>query len=292
MRVLRTVAKRAGLGACLLVGLAACSDPVDQSSPTSDLQPITTVPVSIETSTTTTAPSSAPTTTVELPLRPVGKLRTIDASFTTDTFGSATPISGFTPGHLMAALSIDRFVHLDPTGETTAEGCEAPEDPIYRAFLTDVSTGKRTTLMERIGPRDGWPTFGPAGRVALVAGCDANAWLAGVGTLDADGNLQVEGLDQKYSASNNAGVSTTWTAAGDVLFFNTWNVEAVTGELIEPAPFETFLQTFARLDDGSRLVGRRDDDDASFDNDTFFWLLDDSESDDEWPKAPALFAAG
>ena len=142
-------------------------------------------------------------------------------------------------------------------------------------------------LIPELDLNDWWFHLGPESRIALMAACDANAWLGGVGTLDATGALSFDRLEveteiqDRIAASGNAGFSVSWTADGSTLFVDTTRVDAATGKLLSVPELPPDIQVHAELADGSQLVSRRSDDRLRP-----FWFVETSERLDEVTTQP------
>lgn len=182
---------------------------------TSSSQPTTTAATAATTSSTAAPPSIPP---VPEPGEPLAEPRLL-----------TSVVDGF----LVAAQSASVLLWMEPTTRSVP-GCEADTDPASRFFRQELTSGRERTLFEQTDDERWFPIVHHSGRVALLTGCDANGWLDGVGTLEPDGsfNKTLRG-DQLVFYGNNAPLSVTWTADGEILFLNSWHINGRTAEIID-----------------------------------------------------------
>ena len=154
---------------------------------------------------------------------------------------------------------------MEPT-DRRLPGCEAGTDTAYRFVRQDLDSARDTTLFEQTDDERWFPRMHHSGHVALLTGCDANGWLDGVGSLDAVGNFnKTLRQDQEVYYGNNAPLSVTWTADGETLFINSWQIDARTAEIIDrPDPADPHKTVRAVLADGSAVLETTNGDDLHF----------------------------
>ncbi len=184
-------------------------------------------------------------------------------------------IAGVIPGS-------QSMVFVEQRGEV-AEGCEGGQQQLGQLSMLDLDTGESTVVVPDLSLTDSHFYLGPDNGLALVGGCDANAWLEAVGTADAEGNVTLLRLDKEgpdaVRAGGNAGVSVTWTANGEVLFVDTTLVDTATGVPLEPViDGEPTVRVHAQLSDGTRLISG-----PSTSLLRPFWVVDDASPLDAVP---------
>lgn len=248
----------------LLVGsmiIAGCSSEGSASDPDGaavSLSASTSTPKATQ-STTAVAPATtaAPTTTTA---RTASAIRELTTETVTVNWAEPEYVGEFNALWIVGLIPGSRsMLFIEERGQVE-EGCEGGIEPLGRLVLRDLDTGSSKVLLPELGLNDTRFFIGPHNRLALIAACDANAWLEGVGTLDSKGNFTFQRMEaeasERVSAGNNAGVSVTWTADGKVLFVNSTRVDAATGERLEPFD-EDQPRIHAELVDGTRLVSAR-----------------------------------
>lgn len=283
---------RAGwiVGAALMVSVASsaagCGPDSSTSGPSEQPADSVSTEVALSTAPSTTWESARPTaigapapTTVSTVLGDDGSLAWTEP----ELLGSIDSIG-------MGAVGQGRkLVHFERTGQTF-EGCEGATDPAYRLVMTDFDSGRRHVLIPELTRYDQSIELGPHDRFAILAGCDANAWLAAVGTLTPDGTIKIKRLEdapdqRQVRGNNNAGTSMTWSPDGQILYFDTYRVDAATGDLLDVWAPDEPVRLHAELVDGSRLVSHRGQTDLS----NSFWLLGPGEALETMPDRPPLF---
>ena len=210
-------------GAMIVAGCSSqgsASDPREDanslSASTSTSQATQSTPAAVP------ATTAAPTTTTATTASAIRELatETVEVSWGEPEYVgefNALWIAGLIPGSRS-------LVFIEERGQVE-EGCEGGIEPLGRLVSRDLDTGSSKVLLPDLGLNDTRFFLGPHNRLALIAGCDANAWLEGVGTLDSKGNFTFKRMEdaevpENVYASNNAGVSVTWTADGNVLLVN------------------------------------------------------------------------
>ncbi len=250
------------------------------------------VSTSVTTPTDNSTTESSTTQSVEPAADPAveASTRIIGAELTEGSWPDAEHVGRVESWAIAGVLPGSRkVVHFERTGETV-EGCEGGRDPLSRLVLTDFSTGQRSILVENLEPTDIGIDLGPQGRVALIGGCDANGWLAAVGTIDAGGFLELPRLDHSADDAvrfgGNDGYSTTWSADGNVLYLGPLEIDVSTGMPLKEYDFQAPLRLHGKLADGSRLVSGPPDAQSQ----SAFWLLDPDEGYDHLPQTAPIMA--
>jgi len=285
---------RAGVGVLLggAIVAASCS-----SAGEAAIEP---TPSSATSSTANAAPSTStsvsevPTTSVaEVDARPsaISDLPAIEFEEVAGAWGEPELVGDFAAIGLPSIVPGTRsMLFIEERGQVE-EGCEGGIESLGRLTSYDLETGSSTVLIPELELTDNRFVLGPDGRFAIVAGCDANAWLAAVGNVDADGilaafvELSSESEDRIWGGGN-PGVSVTWANGGEVLFFNSTRVDAVTGERLDPVDDSSTARAHAELADGTRLVAA-----PSGEVNEFFWVDDGSGTLDEVTSTPPHFSA-
>lgn len=243
----------------------------------------------------TTVPSlSPPSTSTILPstsaLITPDELTQLAIQQTNDSWGEAELLGEFDALSIVGQLTGSRSLLVVEQRGTVEEGCEGGLEPLGRLVLANLDSGLSTTLLSDLELTDSRVVLGPDNRIAVIGGCDANAWLAAVGRIDAEGSLTFVRLNadpvDRIAASNNAGVSVTWASDGSVLFIDSTRVDAETGERLDAADPAAALRVHAELADGTRLVSSTDG--GSSDR---FWTVDSDVSLGSVPEASPNFVA-
>ena len=246
-------------------------------------------------STTSTTPPTSPLSTSTIqpsttaPITP-GGLAQLAIQAALGSWGEAQFLGEFDAYMIVGQLTASRSLLVVEQRGTVEEGCEGGIEPLGRLVLTNLDTGSSTTLLSDLELTDSRFVLGPNDRIAVIGGCDANAWLAAVGRIDAGGSLAFGRLSaepaDRVNASNNAGVSVTWTSDGSVLFIDSTRVDADTGDRLDPDDPAAVLRVHAELADGTRLVST-----AGGDSRSRFWIVDSDVSLQSVPEAsPDLVA--
>lgn len=254
---------------------------------TSSAPTITSVDATAPSTTTPSISTTSPPTTV---LATPGDLPRLAIEPADGSWGEAQFLGDYDALGIVGRLPGSRSLLLVERRGQVEEGCEGGIEPLGRLVLENIDTGSSSTLLPELELTDSRFALGPNGMLALVGGCDANAWLAGVGRIDSEGSLTFRRLGadptDRITASNNAGVSVTWTTDGSVLFIDSTRVDAETGESLDPANATAVLHVHAQLADGTRLVSS-----SSGDSGRPFWIIDSDVSLEAIPEADPDFVA-
>lgn len=284
---------RVGIGLLVAGAMvtAACSSAVEEAEPSVPGSATTSIETEIATTTTSTAEMSV--STEPAPVEPpwIGELPSLEFQEATDVWGEPEFVGQFAVIGLPSLVPGTRtMLFIEQRGQVE-EGCEGGVEPLGRLASFDLETGESTTLIPELELTDNRLVVGPNGRFAIVAGCDANAWLGAVGQLAPDGSLasfeklSSESEDRIFGGAN-AGVSITWAEAGAVLFFNSTRVDASSGGRLDPVDANSEVRVHAELVDGTRLIAS-----PLGDFNEFFWVDDGSATLDQLTLSTPTFTA-
>lgn len=287
--------RQGGIGLLLSCAMAtaSCSSSEFGVEP-GDAAPSSSAPEEVVAGATTSTSTSAPAAATSLSPIPalvsVDDLPRLQTQEAPNAWGELEAIGGLAALDIpLAVQGAQSVLFVEPRGQIK-EGCEGGAQSLGRLMLHNHATGSSTMLIAELEVTDSRFVLGPNGQLAVVGGCDANAWLAAVGNLDTSGALMFRRLsvepELRIAGSGNAGVSVTWSTNGEVLFFDSIRVNAATGERLDTAGASAALRVHAALDNGTRLVST-----VSGELRDPFWMIDAGVPLDVVPERPPDFIA-